>query len=206
MSVRNAKLALADARALEEEAERENPVNPKHQIGVRKGRTSLVQEGHEMTGGAKHTLMDHIKHPKKGFGKKGLLGEKQTPSESAGQSEAHRHGVHLGKHLHSLYGGAYHGDFARGFSEAVGCGMSGGNILSRVVGGGATPSMGLSQFRGGADTGAYEGEGRSGGVGRSGGASAKRSARAALVKKLMAEEGLSLGAASKAVKERGLQY
>lgn len=198
MSVRNAKLALADARALEEEAERENPVNPKQQIGTRRGRTTLVQEGHEMTGGAKHTLMDHIKHPKKGFGKRGLLGKRETPSESAGKSEAHRHGVHLGRHLHNLYGGAYHSDFAAGFSE--GCGMSGGNMLSRVVGGGATPSMGLSQFRGGADTGRYEGEGMSGG------ASAKRSARAALVKKLMKEEGLSLGAASKAVKERGLKY
>lgn len=205
MSVRNAKLALADARALEEEAERENPVNPKQQIGYRRGRTSLVQEGHELTGGGKrsasppkHTLMDHLKHPKKGFGKKGMLGKRQTPSESAGASEAHKHGLHLGRHLHSLYGGAYHGDFAKGFSE--GCGMSGGNMVSRVVGGGATPSMGLSQFRGGALTGKYEGEGKSGG------ASAKRSARAALVKKLMKEEGLSLGAASKAVKERGLKY
>jgi len=52
-------------------------------------------------GRKKHTLMDHLEHPKRGYGKKS-------------QSEAMEMGLHLGKHLNGLHGGAFHRDFTEG--------------------------------------------------------------------------------------------
>lgn len=97
--------------------------------------------------------------------------------------------------------------------------LSGSN---QMAGGGATPSMGLSEFRGGVRTGAYEGDGHCEEVRMEGGgalppmvgaghrdgagkrSSAHLASRAAVVKKVMAEKGLKLIEASKYVKEHGL--
>jgi hypothetical protein len=189
LSGRQARLALADARALEEQAERVNPVAPsrgrgKKLLGAVKGGGATPSMGlSQFRGGAapltdeafammdmmpsgeydgmgKHSLVDHLKHPTKGFGK--MLGSKG-------------HGVR----------------------------------------------------RGGAETGAYQGEGRSGGghiVGAGAGAGAGAAAepvarakrviaeddprrrRAQLVGKVMKERGISLADASKVVKAEGMEY
>ena len=165
---RKMRAALADARALEEEAERVNPVKGRGKkmagagatpsMGLsmfRGGAAPLTDEAFEMMdlmpsgeydGSGKHTLMDHLEHPTKGFGK--LLGSKG-------------HGV-----------------------------------------------------RGGAETGAYQGEGRSGCGHVIGGAKPKRvisaddprRRRAQLVGRIMKERGCSLAEASKIVKAEKIDY
>jgi hypothetical protein len=114
---------MADHRAMEEQQERENPINEKTLLEHRSeaeqhnrlsgqgvcGGSATPSMGLSMyRGGAKHTLQDHLKHPNKGFGKQ------KKPSE------AHEMGRHLGLHLHQLHGGAFHKDFMAGM------GMCGG--------------------------------------------------------------------------------
>ena len=100
MSARAARKVLADARAMEEEAERVNPI-------VGSGAT-----------------------PSMGLSQKRGGGKMKKAKMAEEASEAMEQGAHLGKHLHSLHGGAYHHDFVKGMMRS-----------------------------GGAQTGAYEGEG-----------------------------------------------
>ena len=134
---------------MEEQEERHNPINPKSQLhdthqlegsgfntwlNSRKGQ--LVK--HNMEGGSatpsmglsqfrggKHTLLDHLKNPKKGYGRtqKSMLSRQKDNSGSAqSKSEAHLMGQHLGKHLLDLHGGSFHKDFVSGM------GMCGGGL------------------------------------------------------------------------------
>jgi len=133
MSVRQARMRLADSRALEEEAERYNPVNPKHQLGSRKGRTSLVADGSEYTGGGATPSMGLSQYrggsnyAKWSGGDDGEdlvgcgtgAGATGAGRKRKGHSEAHEMGRHLGHHLHSLHGGGFFDDFASGFMSVV---------------------------------------------------------------------------------------
>ena len=205
--VRAARLALADMRAMEEEGERMNPVNPHSELegGAALPSMGLSQFHGGKKGKAKHTLMDHIKHPMKGFGK-----EAESESDDEESMEA---GRMLRSHIEELHGGAYLRSFMKGMGGAMG--LSSGGLRSG----------GLRS--GGVNTGRYEGEGMmSGGSSHmvggasfnvsgpgyeaaSGGAApAKgivgagdpRRKRGALVSKLMKEKGMSLGEASKYIK------
>ena len=69
---RMAKRALADMRALEEEAERFNPV-----------------------GAGKHSLIDHLEHPTKAYGRKKAMKE-----ESESDENAPRRGHHTPRKVH----------------------------------------------------------------------------------------------------------
>lgn len=112
-STRNAHLAMADDRAMEEQMERENPVNPKGLLNNRR-ETALRNVGSGATpsmglsqfrGGQKHSLMDHIEHPMKGFGTK------------KGPSEAHSMGKALSAHIGKLHGKGFWDDFGDGFRQ-----------------------------------------------------------------------------------------
>ena len=106
-ATRKAKRILADSRAVEEQAERMNPVNPKSQMmkqhmGLQGGSATPTMGVSQRRGGRKHTLKDHLENPMKGYGKKA--------------TEAHMMGQHLGKHIMSLHGGAFHKEFCHGLS------------------------------------------------------------------------------------------
>ena len=176
-------------RAMEEEGERMNPVNPKK--AIKQGatsyasvpRTSLVASGatpsmglSQFRGGGKLEIVHH--------------GESDDDAEEAGGM--------LASHIKGLHGAGYLKKFHSGLGKH--CEMDGGM-----------------------NTGAYEGSGRSGGemcgAAMSGGAapgvpvvggkakrapSDARKRRGALMSRLMKEKGMSLGEASKYIKEHGL--
>jgi hypothetical protein len=139
MAARAQRRALADDRALEEEAERYNPVNPKKQMGTRRGRTSLVATGDEYSGAGATPSMglsqfrggaspdepgEHLIGAGKlvithGSGtKKGQM-RKTARKAYEGKSEAHEMGRHLSEHLHSLHGAGFWDDFKSGFMSVV---------------------------------------------------------------------------------------
>lgn len=173
LSGRNARLALADARALEEQAERVNPVAPS------RGR------GKKLLGAVK--------------------GGGATPSMGLSQFRG---------------GAAPLTDEAFAMMDMMPSGEYDG--MGKMLG-----SKGHGVRRGGAETGAYQGEGLSGGghiVGAGAGAGAGAAAepvarakrviaeddprrrRAQLVGKVMKERGISLADASKVVKAEGMEY
>ena len=224
---RFARKQMADLRAMEEQAERQNIIDP---------REVTTEELLSGSGKHTHTLQDHLRHPFKGFGS---------------ADEARAAGRHLGHYLGQHHGHRYAAEFAGGCGEYVGgCGED--NYTGGALGddeesgnvsmsgsyrglGGATPSMGLSEVRGGggivggASTRAipsYSGPSASRFLkGRcaqettrlaaaekaeqsakaSGSGKPKRTnARAAVVKKVMAQKGLSMIEASKYVKQHNL--
>ena len=251
-AVRRAKKGMADSRAMAEQHERYNPVNPKSELmtnytgmGRCVGGSATPSMGlSQYRGGKKHTLKDHLEHPNKGFGKQKL-------------SEAHMMGQHLSKHIHDLHGAGFWSDFGDGFKRgfmgvmkpalAVGSMIPGQIGMASQVAQGGLNALGLGHseeqramaqmskkrlgrsrnksdvpllsgnvdgVRGGANTGAYEGHGKlmeGGMLGQDGhGQRQKRvvgagvSARASIVKKVMAEKGLNMIQASKFVKEHNL--
>jgi hypothetical protein len=124
---RHARKQMADMRAMEHQTERRNIIDPR-QVSTEE----LFDEGQladelpaaeEMAGGrfygsgatptmglstvrgGKHSLMDHLKHPMKGYGK---------------HNEAYEMGKHLRGYLTKLHGHGYAEAFAGG------CGCSGG--------------------------------------------------------------------------------
>jgi hypothetical protein len=179
---RRARLAMADMRALEEGAERVNPVGKGRgkkggmagcgatpSMGLsefRGGRSGsfdmmdLMPSG-EYDGAGKHSLMDHMAHPTKGFGK--LLGEKGHGLRGGAETGAYQG---EGK-LHIIHGGAHD--------------------MDRMVGSGAGPAAPVK-------------------VKRVVSADDPRRRRAQLVGQVMKERGCSLAEASKAVKAEGLEY
>jgi len=128
---RLARKQMADMRALEEEAERVNPI-------VGSGATPSMGLS-QFRGGAKKSLGKRIAKMEKAepsVAEAAEVEEGDMPSgeyDGAGKhGEAHAQGRMLGQHLHKLHGGAYVKDF-----------MSGMGMCS-----------------GGLQTGAYEGEGK----------------------------------------------
>lgn len=115
-STRNAHLALADDRAMEEMGERHNPVNPKKLLNNRR-ETAMRNVG---AGATPSMGLSEFRGGKK------MLGRAQNLHQ-AEPSEAHQMGLHLGKHLRDLHGGAYHKEFLRGMGE---CGDDAMDALS----------------------------------------------------------------------------
>jgi hypothetical protein len=116
---------MADNRAMEEQMERHNPVNPKNSLSNRRemvmrnvGAGATPSMGLSEFRGGKHTLLDHMKNPTKGYGRKGKMAQQDA-------SEAHQMGLALGKHLHGLHGGSFHKDFSEGV-------MRGGGIFDSI--------------------------------------------------------------------------
>lgn len=135
---------MADMRGLEEEAERYNPVNPVHN-STRKGFTGIIRgSGATPSAGLSQFRGGMTRKLKKDLEKEAPSqhnamedAEAEMPSgeyEGAGKSmsEATAQGLHLGKHLHKLHGGAFYSAFHKGMGMATG----------------------------GAQTGRYEGEGK----------------------------------------------
>ena len=258
-ATRKAHRMLADARAMEEQHERHNPVNPKSQLMKNKnGVGGMPVRGSGATpsmglsqfrGGKKHTLLDHLEDPMMGFGTKKGMVRKTARKAYEPSSEAHEMGKHLASHIMSLHGGAFHKEFAMGFSDHKpvpeaqrakmmlgqtkkgrsrnnGVPLLSGNVDGVVSGGNhyGEESCSDEEMEGGANTGAYEGHGLAsslrkmtasmkgkGMLGEAGhGMAPKRmvgagvSARAKIVKEVMAEQGLSMIEASKYVKAHGL--
>jgi hypothetical protein len=133
-------LAMADDRAMEEEAMRMNPVNPKKLLPAeRKGAGRMV-------GGAGATPSMGLSQFRGGRTRKMPKLKVDThPHES---DEAKEMGKHLGAHLLSLHGSGFHERFLEG--------MNMGNQFA------PDPLMG------GAKSGAYEGQGMYGMTGGSG--------------------------------------
>lgn len=195
---RKARGVLADMRAMEEQGERMNPINPKKEIGAWTGRGATPSMGLSQFRGGK--------------------AKKEMEPESDSEDECTGAGKMLGEHLSRLHGGAYMEKFMRGMGKAVlgapghgvkqggvntgkyeGEGVSGAGKLeiTHHVGAGLTaPNVGAGNVAGPG----YEAV--SGGKKRRAPAapSDARRKRGALVSKLMREKGMSLGEASKHIK------
>lgn len=159
MSVRGERLAMADSRAMEEQAERENPVQPLKK-GTRRGRTSLVQHGGEYVGGGATPSMglSQIRGGKKersaspsedglsggamiGAGTK--KGQTRKTARKAYEHTAEEMGKALSAHIHQLHGAGFYEDFKKGFMSVA------GNVSG----------PGFEAVSGGVRTGKYEGKG-----------------------------------------------
>lgn len=207
MAARKARMALADARALEEEGERMNPINPVRKT-TRKGYTGIVRDP---VAGAGATPSMGVSQVRGGMAR--MVGAGACGEESDSDGEAEMMGAALSKHIKELHGGAFHSKFMKGM------GLSGAAM--------APPKPFITAQK----SGAYEGKGRKKemkmeedleqmvGKGKSGagpleieikhdemkgmglsGAADKRKSRGAMVSKLMREKGMSLGEASKYLK------
>jgi hypothetical protein len=255
---------MADHRAMEEQMERHNPVNPKKLLSNRRENTMRLSGAgatpsmglSEYRGGKKHNLMDHLANPMEGMGR----ADSDSDEEACGMGRA------LSTHLTNLHGKGFHRSFMRGMgaseqqrahtmlgenkkgrSRNNGPRLLSGNV-NGVVSGGMRPGIGylggapsgsgmldqpmpisgtnmslsgsghmvggaykhgqsigelteyLRKPRGGVsmgagDTGAYEGQGKK---------PRKPNARAAVVKRVMSEKGMSMIEASKYVKAHNL--
>lgn len=198
IGVRKAKRALADIRAVEEQGERTNPIGhtgATPSAGVSQvrggiGRGAIPSMGvSQFRGGKKHTLVDHIEHPMKGFGK-----EEESESDEETPMEA---GRMLRSHIEELHGGRYVHHFMKGF------GMSGGMNTGATEGegkfrGGSAPD---ARMVGGISSGPgfYEASGKK--PKRAMAADDPRRKRGAAISKLIKEKGMSLGEASRHIKE-----
>jgi len=142
-AVRKATRRMADSRAMEEQHERHNPVNPKRQL--MRNKNGVAGSEQNMEGGfhmvylpASHSVSYNGKAPRG----RGMAGGSATPSMGLSQfrggkkhtlkdhlehptkgfgtgagSEAHMMGQHLSKHIHDLHGAGFWGDFADGFKK-----------------------------------------------------------------------------------------
>jgi hypothetical protein len=190
---REARLALADQRALEEQEARTNPLNP-----IRGGGATPSMGLSQFRGGKKS---------------KKVVCEDSSSDEE--MSEAYGQGRHLYAHLHGLHGSGYADDFRAG--------MSGGSRTGATEGQGTRMEHhhdSDEEFHGGAFVPHYKDEQSAVNVsaqqrrkGRSmGGKKEKRPlmesdgrlARAKIVRKVMADKGCSMIEASKYVKEHNL--
>jgi len=97
---------------MEEQMERHNPVNPKAMLG-NKRETALRNVG----SGATPSM--GLSQFRGGIGA-GKMKSRAMKEPSNEPSEAHQMGLHLGRHLHGLHGGAYHKDFVNGMCEGAG--------------------------------------------------------------------------------------
>ena len=180
MSIRGERLAMADSRAMEEQMERANPVQPLKK-GTRKGRTSLVQSGGEYVGGGATPSMgvSQVRGGRKkaecrsaspsedGLSGGGIIGAgKKGRKHTAGQM-----GEALSAHIHQLHGAGFWDDFKKGFMSVarpvagIASMMPGtvgkvGKVAASVMGGGNVSGPGYEAVSGGLRTGRFEGKGR----------------------------------------------
>ena len=246
------RLQMADSRAMEEQRERENPVQPLHR-GTRRGRTSLVADAPEYVGGGATPSMGlsqfrggRVRKTKErspspsedltggaivGAGTK--KGQVRKTARKAYEGDAVGMGKALGDHIHSLHGKGFFDDFKKGFMSVIRpvagiasmlpgpVGMA-GKVASSLMGGGNVSGPGYEAVSGGVRTGRYEGKGKlliqhlPHGEGeemvvgkgkktrRPAGPDDGRRKRAEVVKRVMADKGLSMIEASKYVKAHGL--
>lgn len=222
---------MADHRALEEEAERLNPVQPLKNT-TRRGRTTLINPSSEYVGGGatpsmglsqirggrKHrTLSPPSEDGLSGGVVVGAGTKKGQTRKTARKAYEGVHPTHLGRalrdHLVEMKGSGFYEDFKKGMME----GMSGGGM-------GNVSGPGFEAVSGGMRTGAYEGKGKMiiqhlpegkgeeimiGGrkmkkTRRPAGPNDGRKKRAEVVRRVMREKGLSMIEASRYVKQNGL--
>jgi len=219
---------MADARAMEEQKERMNPVEPLKE-GTRRGRTSLVLDAPEYVGGGATPSMglSQIRGGRKrkasppsedglsggriiGAGTK--KGQTRKTARKAYEDTPEEMGKTLASHIGKLHGAGFLEDFKRGMTLGT-TGMTGGANVS---------GPGYEALAGGVRTGAYEGKGKllikhlPDGEGeemmvgsgkkkrRPAGPNDARRRRGAMVSKLMKEQGMSLAEASRHIKEHGM--
>jgi hypothetical protein len=94
---------------MEEQHERENPVNPKEQLNSRR------EDSNRLVGAGATPSMG-LSEYRGGGTKKGQT--RKTARLAYMPSEPHQMGAHLGKHIMGLHGGAFHGDFLKGMESA----------------------------------------------------------------------------------------
>lgn len=188
-SVRPAKRALADRRAMVIESERMNPIMAglTNEIVEMRGQgatptNAVLSMGgtplSEWRGGGRIDVGKLKQAYVKAF--KGKGGDSDSGSDSDSDDDAYEGGRRLFAHMMEVKGSGFATKFHKG----------------------------MGSFSGGLQTGAYEGEGRmppANGVGYQEAKGGKRTnARASVVKKVMAEKGLSMIEASKYVKAHNL--
>jgi hypothetical protein len=149
-----------------------------------------------------------------------LSGGRAKKSPVAHEEAAETYGRQLAEYVGKLHGGAYHRAFLKGFTAYGNPAVSGEKVAfsstvpkkggARMVGAGPlsikighdmheeSASDEESKMGCGMQSGRYQGQGTGAGAGD------RRKERAAIVNKVMKEEGLSLAQASKYVKENGL--
>lgn len=209
--VRAEKLSMADARAMEEQNEREVDVRgmPQKPLPLSGGRTRKMapkaEEPHEAEGYGRQ-LMEHIHKLHGGaYGTAfmkgmGAYGNAHVPSTPVKFSSTVPEKAAAMKGKGRMVGAGVL-KIEHGGEEMEGCGpMKSMTGKGRMVGAGVLQlthgeeSASDEEMEGGLLTGRFEGEGKPN----------KRSARAAIVCKVMKEKGLGMAAASKFVKEHGL--
>lgn len=182
--------ARGDMRAMEEEAERHNPINPKAEMrtGVYgRGATpsmglSQFRGGRHMEGCGEDDEESESDEEMRGGMAPRMVGA-GTGGRKKGMSEATQMGLHLGRHLHKLHGAGFWDDFKSGFNSVVapvasvaksvlpmlgpegmaasaGIGALGYGRKKRGCGTGAGKLMITHGGASNSDTGAYEGHGR----------------------------------------------
>lgn len=182
---REARLALADFRALEEQEARTNPRN------AIRGSGSVPSMGLSQFRGGKKS--------------KKVMEEESSSDEDV--SEAFGQGRHLYGHLHGLHGAGYADDFRAGMSGGSRTGATEGQGKLTITHGGASTAHYKDEVIHVNDPAVARRKGRS-----MGGMKEKRPlkegdgrlARAAIVRKVMDSIGCSMIEASKYVKEHNL--
>lgn len=240
-SVRPAKRALANRRALVEQAERMNPIQNEYSYnGSGATPTEAVRQMggtplSEFRGGSFASMTAKVAKKMSGSGHHS---GSDSDSDSS-DDDAFEGGRRLFAHMMDVKGEGFAKDFHKGMGAYTGSGFF--DTLKSAVGDldkhlrkNPAPSIGefatntardvgrtlehavnpLSRFglsvfgkKGGLNTGAYEGDGRMrpvNGVGFQAAGGKRTNARAAVVKKVMAEKGLSMIEASKYVKQHNL--
>ena len=207
-SARRRVKALADARAMEEQMERENPI---HGAGAtpsmglsqfRGGRKSLAKKIAAAEAATPSLYIEEMDQ------------EAEMPSGEYDGAGAHAQGKHLAEHIHKLRGGAFLKDFARGL-HSVGSGYDTGKYEGEGKMRGGGPIIGSGKLvisHGGEEEECSEsdkeemvGKGRRRArPKRMVSATDGRRKRAEIVRKVMTEKGLSMIEASKYVKANGL--
>ncbi len=200
---------MADSRAMEEEEERMNPINPPTQM-IR------AAPRYDGSGATPSMGLSQVRGGRK----------RKTVKADSDSDEAQEMGKHLAAHLMRLHGSGYHSKFMKGMGMS-GCGESGayegyGNLTITHEGMGM---LGQTRKVGGGNlTITHEGAGVAKALGQTrmkkllaeqkatavkdvleGGAKQRKpNARAAVVKKVMADRGCSMIEASKIVKAENL--
>lgn len=148
---------MADSRAMEEQSERMNPIQPLSR-GTRRGRTSLVSEGSEYVGGGATPSMGlsqyrggvRSKSPpsEDGMSGGGIIGAGRK-SRRKGEPEPMLMGKALGEHIQGLHGAGFFDDFKKGFMSVM---RPVANIASMIPGPIGMAAKAASSLMGGAFT------------------------------------------------------
>ena len=232
MSIRKDKRALADVRALEEQSERHNMINPVHN-STRKGYTGIVLDGAGATPSMGLSQFRGGKKSKKSK-KEESSSDEESPSEDltggavivgAGTKKgqmrktarkAYEHtpsemGKELAQKLHSLHGAGFVEDFKKGFNLVASPNVSG--VGFETVSGGAVSKTGAYQGKGkmiiqhlpeGEGEEIITGGGKKRKQRKPAGPNDGRRKRAEVVRRVMNEKGMSMIEASKYVKDHNM--